>query len=190
MHIASTDGPPCPISEIEQETRYRAELGSIDLSSFQSVTDFARSLEDEPLDIIVMSAAVLTADYKETDDGWESRSVSFFCVDRKATYSVLLISLQINHLSIALLSILLTPNMASAAKPGCARLVIVTSDVHYRTKFGSEFSGPRGILGTLNDRDFCTNGGMSRRYIDSKRMPNLQASLCQIPLLIPCTIQC
>lgn len=79
--------------------------------------------------------------------------------------------MQINHLSGALLTFLLTPNMvrAAEAKSGYARLVIVSSGVHYVTSFGCEFTSDRGIIETLSDKEFCTKKYMARRYNDSKR---------------------
>ena len=80
-------------------------------------------------------------------------------------------SLQVNHLSTALLSFLLTPNLVHTAKTNdsYSRLVIVSSGVHYSVKFDStEFPLDKGIIELLNDKQRCTAEVMARRYHDSK----------------------
>ena len=58
-------------AEIEQETRYRPELRIVDLADFYSVNEVALSFDGEPLDILVLNAAVALMEYAKTKDGWE-----------------------------------------------------------------------------------------------------------------------
>ena len=87
------------------------------------------------------------------------------------------ISIQVNHLSTALLTLLLTPALTRGAEAhsSLSRIVIVASSVHFWTKYGYEYA-ERGILETLNDKTFCTPEVMARRYVDSKRTYQLTTS--------------
>ncbi|KAJ3525459.1 hypothetical protein NM688_g8399 [Phlebia brevispora] len=137
---------------IEKATGYRGiELAVFDHGSFKSVSTYAESFKDEPLDILVANAGMAVREYEETEDGWES-------------------SLQVNHLSTALLSILLLPNLVrTAQKNGTrSRLVIVSSDTHFWTKFNEELLDSPSILEKLNDKQYCVTGGMAHRYPDTK----------------------
>ena len=62
-------------TEIASQTNYRAEVQLLDLSSFDSVTAFAKRLEGDPIDIVVANAAVAMPEYTPTKDGWESTYV-------------------------------------------------------------------------------------------------------------------
>ena len=76
-----------------------------------------------------------------------------------------------NHLSTALLALLLTPNLSLAAKGNStmSRLVIVSSSTHYWSTISNELS-ERGILETLNDESYCTPALMRvMRYAETKR---------------------
>ncbi|PSS17126.1 hypothetical protein PHLCEN_2v3231 [Hermanssonia centrifuga] len=50
------------------------ELGLIDLANFESVRAFAKTYENDPLDILVMNAALAVRTYETTEDGWEQTS--------------------------------------------------------------------------------------------------------------------
>ncbi|PSS17125.1 hypothetical protein PHLCEN_2v3230 [Hermanssonia centrifuga] len=84
----------------------------------------------------------------------------------------LFLSLQVNHLSTALLALLLVPALARTAKANAthSRLVVVASDTHFWTKFGEELKPENapGILEKLNERAYCTQEIMETRYPDSK----------------------
>ncbi|GJE88262.1 NAD(P)-dependent dehydrogenase [Phanerochaete sordida] len=140
------------LEHIAHKTGYKAELQLVDFADFSSVEAFAARLGDDPVDYLVANAAVAQGTFLETKDGWEQ-------------------TIQVNHLSTALLSLLLLPNMASAAqKHQCnSRLVIVTSEVHFLVDIGNELqSSSKGILRTLSDREFCTPARFSKRYEESK----------------------
>ncbi|KAJ3525458.1 hypothetical protein NM688_g8400 [Phlebia brevispora] len=137
---------------IEKETGYRGiELAILDSGDFNSIVKFAENFKDEPLDILIANAGIAIGEYEETKDGWES-------------------GLQVNHLSTALLAVLLLPNLVrTAQKHGThSRLVIVSSDTHYWTKFDEEMLDAPSILRKLNDREFCTTEVMAHRYYDTK----------------------
>jgi hypothetical protein len=82
----------------------------------------------------------------------------------------LICRLQVNHLSTALLSFLLVPNMLKAAElhASSSRLVIVASEMHFVTHF-DEAMIRSGIVAKLNDKEYCTPEVMSARYPASKR---------------------
>ncbi|KAI0775352.1 hypothetical protein BC629DRAFT_702330 [Irpex lacteus] len=107
--------------QIAKETSYNAELQLLDLGSFESVVAFAKRLEGEPIDILVANAAVAVGQYSLTKDGWEE-------------------TIQVNHLSTALLSFLLVPNLikASELRSSPSRLVVVTSEVHHGAPIDDE----------------------------------------------------
>ncbi len=166
---------------IEKDTGYRGiELGIVDLSSFSSVLEFANKFKEEPLDILVMNAGVVPEKYTITKDGWEITYVLPLSKHkpRHRLYDIPSCSLQVNHLSTSLLSLLLVPTLVRTAQShnsqtptdwSFSRLVIVSSDVHFWTSFaGEEFKNAdnRGIVETLNGK---TEHSMLRRYCDSKR---------------------
>ena len=71
-----------------------------------------------------------------------------------------LVSVQVNHLSAVLLTILLLPCLLRAASSGTSpnpRVVIVSSDVHYWTKFSKIEVESDKILQKLSDKDHCTS---------------------------------
>lgn len=82
------------------------------------------------------------------------------------------ISLQVNHLSTALVSFLLLPNMVKAAElhQSKSRLVIVCSETHFWVNLSDVISAPN-LLQTMNDKQYCTpEKGMAHRYPDTKCM--------------------
>ncbi|KAJ7062030.1 short-chain dehydrogenase [Mycena amicta] len=123
----------------------------LDLSSFESVCEFARRAEREDLhvDILVANAAIMTSKYSKTDDGWES-------------------SLQVNYLSTVLLTILLLPHMAQTTMASRPRILLLCSEAHYFIPRLQEVESPN-ILAELNDQTYCANGAvMDQRYFVTK----------------------
>ncbi|KAI0344677.1 NAD(P)-binding protein [Trametopsis cervina] len=135
---------------IAKETTFRPDVEILDLSSFASVVTFTRRLKGEPIDILVLNAAVVTYLYQPTGDGWEE-------------------GLQVNHLSTALLSFLLVPNLLKAAEThsSTSRLVVVASEVHYWRRFDEQIV-QNGVLAQLNTEEYCTSEVMATRYFDTK----------------------
>ena len=107
-------------------------MRAVDLADFISVTSFAERFhrECDCLVILVMNAGILTRGYEETVNGWESRSVFFR--ERRASAERGR-SLQVNHLGMALLSLLLLLRLVDTGRKfgSASRFVIVPSDVHY-----------------------------------------------------------
>ena len=71
-----------------------------------------------------------------------------------------LFRIQVNHLSAMLLTILLLPCLFRAVSSGTSpnpRVVIVSSDVHYWTKFSETEVGSDNILQKLSDKNYCTS---------------------------------
>lgn len=126
--------------EIEKETGCReVELWLIDLSSFASVLEFAERFEQDGgrLDILLMNAGINTTTYSTTKDGWES-------------------TLQVNHLSTSLLSLLLLPHLAKTGKDTVnSRLVIVSSDAHYLGVFSKKDLEAPNTLELISSKEYC-----------------------------------
>jgi retinol dehydrogenase-12 len=87
------------------------EIWELDLASFASVKSFAKKFNTTglALDLLVSNAGIAHTEWIVTDDGYE-------------------ITTQVNHLSNALLVLLLTPSLLKSASP---RVVVVASDVHF-----------------------------------------------------------
>lgn len=141
----------------------------LDLASFSSVNNFAARLRDVPVDILVANAALASSTYEVTKDGWEQQYATP-CVDLLHDLTIIICRLQVNHLSTALLSFLLVPNMVKAATEHSfnARLVVVSSGVHHWARFEKVISAPN-ILQRLNDEGYCVPENMEHRYSDTKR---------------------
>ncbi|KAJ3507674.1 hypothetical protein NLJ89_g6175 [Agrocybe chaxingu] len=115
------------LRKLIEETRSKvAKLWLIDLADFASVKAFVARYEQEGgrLDLLVENAAILPVQGQKvqmTADGWEPAS-------------------QTNNLATSLLALLLLPRMLETAKQHntLPRLVIVSSDVHYWSRLGSE----------------------------------------------------
>jgi len=127
-----------------------AELALIDLSQFASVVAFANAFtrDGSQIDILVYNAAVAMHTYSATGDGWEE-------------------SIQVNHLSVMLLTVLLLPCLLKAVSSGTSpnpRVVIVSSDVHYWAKLSKEELESNKLLQRLSDKDHCTFRVMAGRY--------------------------
>ena len=102
-----------------------------------------------------MNAAILTKEYEETVNGWETRSV--FYRERRVSVERGR-SLQVNHLGSALLSLLLLPHLVDTGRKfgSTSRLVTVASDVHYWAvppQDVKESSNPVATLSGPNHRD-------------------------------------
>jgi retinol dehydrogenase-12 len=68
-------------------------------------------------------------------------------------------SIQVNHFSTMLLTVLLLPCLLKAASSGTSpnpRVVIVLSDVHYWAKLSKEEVESEKILQKLRDKNYCT----------------------------------
>lgn len=79
-------------------------------------------------------------------------------------------SLQVNHLSASLLSLLLVPNLvkASSLHGSSSRVVIVSSGTAFSRSFDEEFT-KGDFLRKLGIKEYCTPEMMSHRYPDTKR---------------------
>ncbi|KAF7796917.1 hypothetical protein EIP86_008102 [Pleurotus ostreatoroseus] len=141
------------LASIIKDTGYHdIELALFDMADFGSVIKFAESFQDEPLDILVANAGILVPEYTVTEDGWES-------------------TLQVNHLSTALLSLLLMPNLIHTAQANgtISRMVIVSSDMHYWIKLEEELLDSPSLLQKLSEKAYCTPEVMEQRYSVTKR---------------------
>ncbi|KAK0214489.1 hypothetical protein IW262DRAFT_274804 [Armillaria fumosa] len=141
------------LTEIQADTGYtRAEFWILDLANFASLVAFADriDLELERLDILVENAGIATWDYEQVE-GWEKTILT-------------------NNLGPGLLAIRVIPKMVETARKYSVnpRLVVVASDVHYRTMIEKDVISSPGILAKLSDKDYCTEEVMKRRYLDSK----------------------
>ena len=89
-----------------------------------------------------------------------SPSDVFFPINFRCTVVLnVLFSIQVNHLSAMLLTILLLPCLFKAVSSGTSpnpRVVIVASDVHYWTKFSETEVESDNILQKLSDKNYCT----------------------------------
>ncbi|KAG9310805.1 hypothetical protein JVU11DRAFT_8657 [Chiua virens] len=138
------------LAEIALDTGSKAcELWTVDLADFSSVASFAERFhrECDRLDILVMNAAMAPTKYKETSDGWER-------------------TLQVNHLSTALLSLLLLPSLVATGKrfTSMSRLVIVASSVHYWLAVPEETKKSHNPIALLSN----PTSPMATRYTESK----------------------
>ncbi|KAI0344676.1 NAD(P)-binding protein [Trametopsis cervina] len=136
---------------IAKETGFRADVEIVDLASFLSVKAFSKRLEGEPIDVLVLNAAVAKSEYQATEDGWEE-------------------VLQTNYLSTALIAFLLIPNLHKAAKlhNSSSRVVVVTSEVHIWRRI-DEHLVYHDILHELNNKEHWTPELTALcRYADTK----------------------
>ncbi|KAG6377252.1 short-chain dehydrogenase [Boletus reticuloceps] len=116
------------------------EAWSLELGSFDSVRKFADRIQSEgfPINAFIANASIATFTYVKMQDGWETM-------------------LQVNYLSTALLSILMLPHLIkSMMASDTARLVIVTSDAHFRANKLKGVANWPSILRKLNDDEYCT----------------------------------
>ncbi|KAJ3507672.1 hypothetical protein NLJ89_g6172 [Agrocybe chaxingu] len=147
------------LRKLREETGSKvAELWLIDLADFASVKAFVARYEQEGgrLDLLVENAAIAPAPKPKvqmTTDGWEP-------------------AFQTNNLSTSLLGLLLLPRMLETAKQhnSLPRLAIVSSDVHYWSKFGSNRTllDSENPLQTFGSEAYCTKSVIGTRYFDTK----------------------
>jgi hypothetical protein len=70
------------------------------------------------------------------------------------------VRIQVNHLSGMLLTILLLPCLLKAVSSGTSpnpRVVVVSSDLHYRGKLTKAEVESNKILQKISDKDYCTS---------------------------------
>ncbi|KAF4210593.1 hypothetical protein CNMCM8980_003857 [Aspergillus fumigatiaffinis] len=111
----------------------------LDMSSFQSVKDFAARVkaEIERLDIVLLNAGLWNRSYTASPDGWEE-------------------TLQVNTLSTSLLAILLLPKLQSSSSPESpSHLSVVSSKLFTRVKVDS-LRTEGSLLEHLNDPERFT----------------------------------
>ncbi|KAJ3041547.1 hypothetical protein HDV00_009022 [Rhizophlyctis rosea] len=100
------------LEKIKAETGIKnIEYRHLDLASFDSVKAFATKYiqSGDKLDVLVNNAGVNMSDWVTTKDGWET-------------------TLEVNHLSTMLLTLLLLPILSRSPSP---RAIIVASEVHF-----------------------------------------------------------
>ncbi|KAJ6542000.1 short-chain dehydrogenase [Mycena vulgaris] len=119
----------------------------LDLASFASVKAFVTRFREEnhSLNILVNNAGLMSFQYSQTSDDWETM-------------------LQVNYLSPVLLVMLLLPHFAEP--PANSRILMLTSDTHYCIRHVEEAKGTN-ILATLNDPQHCAKT-IGTRYFLSK----------------------
>ncbi|THU78461.1 NAD(P)-binding protein, partial [Dendrothele bispora CBS 962.96] len=152
------------VEDIKKETSFQnVELRLIDLAKFVSVRSFAQKFIEEvgTLDILLANAAILPTKHESTVDGWE-------------------VALQVNHLSLSLLTLLLLPTMIETSKTSknSPRIVMVTSQMHTQTTLDDELlalpqEDGSSILRYMSDEDmgkgYCKREEViNRRYGDTK----------------------
>ncbi|KAF7966701.1 hypothetical protein HWV62_37328 [Athelia sp. TMB] len=164
------------MDSIEQATGFaKSELWSIDLSSFSTIVEFAEKFNKDGgrLDILVMNAGIFVMKYEATADGYESQ-------------------LHVNHLGTTLLSLLLLPTLLKTGTESSipARLVVVSSDMHYWTSISKKEQASPNILATMNSKEHCTSSVMSHRYQDTKLLNIFfaRALTARLPLSAPVVV--
>ncbi|KAJ7212260.1 hypothetical protein GGX14DRAFT_622764 [Mycena pura] len=138
------------LEKLQAETDCQTvELWIMDLAEFASVRRFVDKFEQDGgrLDILVANAAVIMPQYEATNDGWET-------------------CLQVNCLSMPLLSMLLAPHMIRTAQQHgtVPRIVVVTSEVHHWATIEKQVFDSPNILVTLGSAEYCTAKAMGSRY--------------------------
>ncbi|KAI0300567.1 hypothetical protein B0F90DRAFT_1629757 [Multifurca ochricompacta] len=150
----SQDKGQAAVQAIQATGFTNVELALVDLSQFASVSAFADTFirDGSQIDILLYNAGVALHQYAPTKDGWEE-------------------TIQVNHLSATLLTVLLLPCLLKAASSGTSpnpRVVIVSSDVHYWAKLSKEEFESDKVLSKLSDKEYCTSQIMADRYNLSK----------------------
>ena len=127
-------------AEIEQRAQRPGgvQIWPLDMNSYKSVIAFAeRASKELPrLDVALMNAGLMQREYRESEDGWEE-------------------ILQVNALSMALLALLLLPQLkASRTETNIPHLVFTTSTL-FKGCTAKDLTPPdgRGILEYHNDKD-------------------------------------
>ncbi|TFL01446.1 short-chain dehydrogenase [Pterulicium gracile] len=131
------------LTAIRQETGYeRGEVWVVDLADFTSVSRFAEKFDAEEarLDILMANAACEMATYEFTGDEYET-------------------TVQVNHFSTALVSLLLLPKMVSTSKLGNStrkpRIVVVTSAFHHLYQFDARALTKKSVLAYVSGPEHC-----------------------------------
>ncbi|KAL0959289.1 hypothetical protein HGRIS_014554 [Hohenbuehelia grisea] len=147
------------IRHLEESTGYGgAELMLVELAQFASVKAFADKVdaEVEQLDILVLNAAVSAETFEVTEDGYEK-------------------DIQVNYLSLALISLRVLPKMLKTAelRHETPRVVFVSSEMH---QFGilrdSQLNDP-SILETLSSEQTNASYNGVLRYSLTKLLDML-----------------
>jgi NAD(P)-dependent dehydrogenase (short-subunit alcohol dehydrogenase family) len=138
-------------ADIESTTKISKDViqvWQLDLSSYESVKEFAKRVEGLPrVDIVVENAAIATEEWRTAEDN-------------EATITV-------NVVSTFLLALLILPKLKQTASKFnvCPMLTIVSSEVHGWATF-KERDAPEGkIFEQLNDK---SKANMGDRYMVSK----------------------
>ncbi|KAI1377704.1 hypothetical protein F4677DRAFT_415277 [Hypoxylon crocopeplum] len=126
---------------------FEIEVWSLDLGSYQSITDFAERAKGlDRLDIAVLNAGI----FKVKEEFNPSTGIEE--------------DVQINYLSTALLALLLLPTLKKISGTHPSRLVIVSSDMAGWTQFKEKSS--KSILGSFKEKskkwDFQDRYGTSK----------------------------
>ncbi|KAF8961516.1 NAD(P)-binding protein [Flammula alnicola] len=143
------------LTKLREETGCKtAELWILDLAQFSSVKSFAERFNSEGgrLDILVENAAILPPNkYEPTTDGWEP-------------------TFQVNNLSTSLLALLLLPRLVETSQQHqtTSRLVVVSSDAHYRFKIDQEVVDAPNPLRLFGSSAEYIAKTLKSRYGDSK----------------------
>ncbi|KZT41230.1 NAD(P)-binding protein [Sistotremastrum suecicum HHB10207 ss-3] len=125
------------------------EAWPLDFESFESVRQYAEKMkkDSDNLDILIQNAGVCTLSYEKTKENWERL-------------------LQVNHLSLSLLTLLLLPCMSTRSSP-VPRIVIVASAGHHFVKDSSEMLPLDGhVLQRISTESHCLQSSsiMTSRY--------------------------
>ncbi|KDQ11369.1 hypothetical protein BOTBODRAFT_35450 [Botryobasidium botryosum FD-172 SS1] len=125
------------------------ECWYIDQMRMSTVIDFANKFKADGgrLDILVCNAGITSFKYEVSPDGYEAM-------------------IQVNHLSTALLSVLLLPTLQKTAQDTntMPRLVIVSSAMHYWAKLQVKELQQEDLIKALSSEEFCTAANMKERY--------------------------
>ncbi|KAJ8501872.1 hypothetical protein ONZ45_g11986 [Pleurotus djamor] len=130
------------LQRLKEATKFEhAELWTLDLLSFESVKVFADRFDKEvgTLDYLVTNAAMGTASYRESEDGYEA-------------------GIQANFMSHWLLSVRLLPSMIKAARESTTtpRIVFVTSGLHQEGKVPAPALSSTSPLRVMSDKELNT----------------------------------
>lgn len=148
-------------NELETRTGRRdvVEVWPLDMSSFQSVVEFAARVnsefKDRKLDVVVLNAGVMHRDYVRSEDGWED-------------------TLQVNTLSTALLAGLLLPTLQQhgstevVAENDVPHLVIVSSGTAVRVRQNDLLPPPFESSSSHPLLDYLNQPSTRKKYAISK----------------------
>ncbi|KZT62034.1 NAD(P)-binding protein [Calocera cornea HHB12733] len=149
----------------------KVECWEVDLTRFESVIVLADRFSEEgggKLDLLVLNAGVIQGVWKETPDGWEE-------------------TLQVNHLSGALLALRLLPFLLAAdANPPTPRVVLVNSGLHHRIPDVPEVD-EENMLRKLNDKAHIMTGGKFRARYPTTKLFNVMFAMALAEHLPPST---